>query len=75
MIEDLALITTISSLAAAIAGAGVSTEIARRLFRRKLPNVESLTADLADSRVDRWNDFRALHSGVLGFKHQVQRLI
>ncbi len=62
MIEELALTTTIASLVAAIVGAGASTEIARLLFRRKLPNVESLTADLAESRVDRWNEFRAQHS-------------
>ena len=65
MIDDLALITTISSLAAALAGAGASTEIARRLFRRTVPDVASLTEDLADSRVDRWNEFRAQHKDVV----------
>jgi len=62
MIDELALMTAVASIGAAIAGAGASTEIARRLFKRKQPDVESLRADLAQSRVDRWNEFRSLSS-------------
>jgi hypothetical protein len=63
MIDEVGLIAAVSSLVAAVAGAGISTGIAQRIFRRKEADITELLNDLSESRVDRWNDFRASHPG------------